>query len=140
MNGKMPLLLTVLAAGLFLAVLLMVQPYSVGEGAYAKPAHRYIDAALRNDSVRLTRLSAGDSPVAWALDAGRRHGETLALWSGHIEARTGVLRGDTAEVFLYPSGDRCSDAPIQLRFVGAERRAKVLSARSSCLEPQTLRP
>jgi hypothetical protein len=134
LNGKMPLLLTVLAAGLFLAIMLIVQPYSVA-GAYAKPAHRYIEAALRSDSVRLTRLSAGDSPVAWALDAGRKYGGTLALWSGHTQAMTGVRRGDTAEIFLYPSGERCSGAPIQLRFVGSERNARVLSARSSCLEP-----
>ena len=133
-NGKMPLLLTVLAAGLFLAVMLLVQPYSVEGGAYAKPAHRYIEAALGRDSVRLTRLSAGERPVTWALDAARRHRGTLALWSGYTETSTGRRSGDTTEVFLYPSGEVCSSSPIELRFVGSEAKAKVLSERSSCLD------
>lgn len=136
-NGKTPLLLTLLAGGVFIATLLIVQPYSADwpGGAYAKPAKRYIQAALRQDSVRLARLSATDAPVVWALDAARMHRESLALWTGRIHARTGVQFGDTTEVFLYPSGDACSEAPILFRFVGSGSDARVVSASSPCLDP-----
>jgi hypothetical protein len=136
-NGKMPSLLAVLAAGLFVAIIQIVQPYSVDwpGGAYAKPAHRYIQAALRQDSVRLARLSATNTPVVWALGAARMHRDSLALWTGRTEARTGVRWGDTTEVFLYPSGELCSEAPILFRFVGSGSDARVLSASSRCLDP-----
>jgi hypothetical protein len=136
-NGKIPLLLTLLAAGLFVATLLIVQPYSADwpGGAYAKPAKRYVQAALRQDSVRLARLSTTDSPVVWALDAARMHRETLALWKGRTEARAGARWGDTTEVFLFPSGEGCGDAPILFRFVGSGTNARVLSASSSCINP-----
>jgi hypothetical protein len=134
-NGKKPLLLTLLAAGLFLAVLLIVQPYSANwpGRAYAKPAQRYIQAALRQDSVRLARLSATNTPVVWALLAARTHRESLALWAGRTQAWTGVRSGDTTEVFLYPPGEACSEAPILFRFVGSGSDARVVSASSSCL-------
>ena len=56
MNGKMPLVLTLAAAAAFIAILLIVQPYSAegSGGPYAKPAKRYIRAALRQDSVSLS--------------------------------------------------------------------------------------
>jgi hypothetical protein len=135
MNGKMPLLLTVAAAAAFMATLLIVQPYSAESsgGAYAMPAKRYIRAALRQDSVKLASLSATSVPVVWALDAARLHRESLALWTGRTEARTGPRSGDTTEVFLYPSTDACSGAPIRFRFVEAEGHPRVLSATSSCL-------
>jgi hypothetical protein len=135
-NGKMPVLLTVLAAGLFVATLLIVQPYSADwpGGAYAKQAQRYVQAALRQDSLRLARLSATNTPVLWALGAARVHRESLALWTGRTETRTGVRWGDTTEVFLYPSGEVCSEAPIVFRFVGSGSKAKVLSASSHCLD------
>lgn len=136
-NGKTPLLLTLLAAGLFIATLLIVQPYSAEwtGGGYAKPAKRYIQAALQQDSVRLARLSATDAPVAWALGAARMHRESLALWTGRTHARTGEHLGDTTEVFLYPSGEACSEAPILFRFVGSGNQARVISASSRCLDP-----
>jgi hypothetical protein len=136
MNGKMPLLLTLAAAAAFIAILLIVQPYS-GEGsggAYAKPAKRYIRAALRQDSVKLASLSVSSLPVAWALDAARMHRESLVLWAGRTEARTGPHTGDTTEVFLYPSTDACSAAPIHFQFVDAEGQPRVLSASSSCFD------
>jgi hypothetical protein len=134
-NGNKPLFLTILAAVLFVTVLLLFQPYSAdwpGQ-AYAKPAKRYIQAALRQDSVRLARLSATNSPVAWALDAARMHRESLALWAGRTQAWTGARSGDTTEVFLYPSGEVCSEAPIRFRFIGSGSNARVLSASSPCL-------
>jgi hypothetical protein len=132
-GGRTPLYLTTLVLGLLGAVL-VVQPYS-GDWpgtAYAEPARRYIRAALRQDSVQLVRLSASIRPVAWALDAARLHGDSLALWGHHIEAWTGELRGDTAEVFVYPPGHGCGEAPIVFRFVGAGKDARVLQASSSC--------
>ena len=134
MNGKMPLLLTLGGAAAFIAVLLIVQPYSVESagGVYAQPAKRYIRAALRQDSVKLAGLSATSVPVVWALDAARMHRETLVLWTGRTEARTGPRSGDTIQVFLYPSGDTCSEAPIRFQFIGSGRHTRVLSASSSC--------
>jgi hypothetical protein len=136
MNGKMPLLLTLVAAAAFIAILLIVQPYTADwpGGAYAKPAKRYIRAALRQDSIKLTSLSASSAPVVWALDAARLHRESLVFWTGRTQARTGRWSGDTIEVFLYPSTDACSEAPIRFQFVGSGKDARVLSARSSCLE------
>ena len=138
MNGKMPLLLTLAAAAGFIAILLIVQPYSAEwpGGPYARPAKSYIRAALRQDSVKLVSLSATSVPVVWALDAARMHREFLVLWTGRTEARTGPRNGDTTEVFLYPSTDACSGAPIRFRFVGVDEDARVLSASSSCLNGQ----
>ena len=137
-NGRMPLMLTVAAGAAFIAVLLIVQPYSAESagGVYAKPAKRYIRAALRQDSVKLASLSANVAPVTWALDAARMHRESLVLWTGRTEARTGPRSGDTTEVFLYPSTDACSEAPIRFQFVETGGHVRVLSASSSCLNGQ----
>jgi hypothetical protein len=136
-NGKIPLYLTLLVMALFAAVLLTFQPYSADwpGTAYTKPAQRYIRAAIRQDSVGLLRLSVTRSPVSWALEAARAHPDTLALWARRVQAFTGERRGDTAEVFVYPLGDACGEAPIVLRFVGTGSRAKVLGASSACLDP-----
>jgi hypothetical protein len=135
-NGKMPLYLTLLLAALSVAAVLTFQPYSADfpGTAYAKPAQRYIRAALREDSVGLVRLSASASPVAWALEAARKHPDWLAAWAVHPQAWTGERRGDTAEVFLYPDREPCSQVPIVLRFVGAGKNARVLRASSACLD------
>ena len=137
-KGHQPLLLTLLGAALAIAALLVFQPYSAdwpGMG-YTKPAKGYIQAALRQDSVRLARLSATDSPVVWALRMARLHRDTLAQWTGRTQAWAGVRAGDTTEVFLYPSGDICGESPIQFRFVGSARNARVLSLSSTCLDPR----
>ncbi len=128
--------LTLLAAAFFGAALLVSQPYSADwpGRAYAKPAERYVRAALRRDSLALTRLSASVQPVTWALAAGRARPESLRLWEHRAQALTGERAGDTAEVFLYPYGEVCEEAPIVLRFVGAGKDAKVLRASSACLD------
>jgi hypothetical protein len=133
-NGRMPLYLTLVAAVASVAALLVFQPYSADFPAtvYAKPAQRYIRAALRQDSIGLSRLSASGVSVAWALDAARNHRDRLAAWATRTEARTGERRGDTAEVFLYPGREPCSNTPIVLRFVGSGENARVLSAKSDC--------
>lgn len=135
-DGKQPLFLTIIAAALFVAALFTLQPYSADwpGTAYIKPAQHYIRAALQRDSVRLARLSTSEMPVVWALDAARTHPESLALWAGHTRAWTGVRSGETTEVFLYPPGEVCSEAPIVFRFIGTGSDAKVLSASSSCLD------
>jgi len=134
-NGKIPVYLTVLVMASLAAALLTFQPYSAdwpGTG-YTKPAQRYIRAAIRQDSAGLVALSVSLSPVAWALDAARAHPDTLALWGRRVQAWTGERRGDTAEVFVYPPGDVCGEAPIVLRFVGSGTNARVLRASSACL-------
>jgi len=133
-NARMPLVLTLAAGAVFTAVLLILQPYSAESagGVYAKPAKRYIRAALRQDSVKLATLSANIAPVTWALGAARLHSEALARWTGSTHARTGPRSGDTTEVFLYPSGEACSEAPIRFQFLGSDGHARVLSASSSC--------
>ena len=134
-NGKMPLYLTLGALAFSIAAVLIVQPYSADypATAYAKPAQRYLRAALRGDSVDLSRLSASAAPVAWALDASRNHRDRLNTWATHTQTWTGERRGDTAEVFLYPDREPCSNAPIVLRFVGSGRNSRVVSASSTCL-------
>lgn len=128
------LALTIVLLGLSVFVLLLFQPYTAWPGAaFAKPAVRYIRAALRGDSVGLAKLSASAEPVAWALSAGRSHRESLAFWSGSNDARTGVRSGDTMQVFLYPSGPECSEAPIILHLVGSGSEAKVVHAASACI-------
>jgi hypothetical protein len=82
--------------------------------------------------VKLATLSANVAPVTWALGAARLHREALSLWTGRTHARTGPRSGDTTEVFLYPSGEACSEAPIRFQFLGSDGHARVLSASSSC--------
>jgi hypothetical protein len=136
-NGKEPLFLTIVAAGVFVTGLFTLQPYTAASSgrAYIKPARQYIRAALGQDSLTLARLSASNTPVVWALRAARTHAESLALWTGRIRALTGMRSGDTTEVFLYPRGEMCSEAPIVFRFVGSGSDARVVSASSSCLDP-----
>jgi hypothetical protein len=132
-DGK-PLALTILLLGLSVLVLFLFQPYTAWPGAaFGRPAVRYVRAALHGDSVKVARLSASAEPVAWALSAARSHRESLAFWSGSNDARTGVRSGDTTQVFLYPSGSECSEAPIILRLVGSGGSAKVVSAASACI-------
>lgn len=135
-NGRAPLYLTLLLLALLSATVLLIQPYSADwpGTAYAKPARQYIQAALRQDSTGLVRLSASPAPVTWALNAARTHRDSLALWGRRIQAWTGELRGDTAEVFVYPSGRHCEKAPIVFRFVGQGPSTRVLHASSACLE------
>lgn len=133
-NGKTPLYLTVLALGLLGAALMLFQPYSAdwpGTG-YTEPARRYIRAAMHQDSGQLMRLSVSSGPVAWALDAGRVHRDSLGLWERRIRAFTGERHGDTAEVYVYPQGDSCGEDPIVFRFVGTGKSARVVAASSTC--------
>jgi hypothetical protein len=136
-NGKTPLYLTVLGAMLLVAMVFLIQPYTADfpGTAYAKPARRYLQAAINQDSMRLSRLSASPVPVAWALAAARIHPDSLAAWSGRTEAWTSVRRGDTTDVLVFPAGERCSQAPIVLRFLRTRDGAKVVKASSACFDP-----
>ena len=133
-NGRMPVYLTALTAVLVGAALMLVQPYSADwpGTAYARPARAFIRAALRQDSTALVRLSASAGAVRWALDAGRVHGDSLELWKRRPEAMVGERRGETTEVFVYPSGSVCGEAPLVLEFVGSGGGARVLRASASC--------
>ena len=138
---KRPIYATLVLLGVLLAALLVFQPYTAdwpGSG-YSEPARRYVRAALRQDSVALLRLSTSDSPVRWALEAARRHPDTLVLWARRVEAWAGEHRGDTTEVFVYPRAypraKACDGEPIVLRFVGSGAALKVVEASSACLNP-----
>ena len=130
-----PIYATMVFLAVLLAALFLFQPYSADwpGSPYAQPARRYIRAAIHQDSLALTRLSASDSPVRWALRAARRHRDTLKLWSRRVEAWTGERRGDTTEVFVYPPGKFCGEEPIVFRFVGSGAGTRVVEASSACL-------
>ncbi|MGH7527088.1 MAG: hypothetical protein ACREMX_10325, partial [Gemmatimonadales bacterium] len=64
----------------------------------------------------------------------RAHPESLGLWARHTRAWTGERRGDTAQVFLFPSGEACGEEPIVFRFVGSGDKARVVRASSDCLD------
>jgi hypothetical protein len=135
-NGKMPLYLTLLAAAALGAAVLVLQPYSADfpGTAFAKPAREYIHAALAQDSLALTRLSASPTPVTWALRAARTRPDSLAAWAGHVETWTGTRMGDTTQVLVFAPSDRCSHVPIVLRFVVSAGHTKVAEAGSACLD------
>lgn len=136
MNGKAPFYLTVVGAVLLGAVVLLIQPYSADfpGTAYAKPARRYFHAAISQDSEGLSRVSASGAAVAWALQAARTHPDSLAAWTARTKTWTGVRRGDTTDVLVFPSGEPCSQVPIVLRFVGAGDDAKVVKASWACFD------
>jgi len=136
MNGKTPLYLTLLAAAMFVTAVLIFQPYSVRSpwSVYTGPAQRYLQAALRRDSLALVEQSTSSAPVEWGLRAARMYPESLAVWAREAQVWTGGRWADTAEVLLSTSSDVCSRHPIWLRFVGTGDRAKVLRAWSACFE------
>jgi hypothetical protein len=134
-NGKASMVGVIAALLLLAAALLVLQPYTADWPGteYTQPAREYLHAAMRQDSVELVRMSGSPAPVRWALASARRHPDTLALWRGRIQAYTGIRQGDTAEVFVYPPGEPCGEAPILLRVVGAGSAMRVLEASSGCL-------
>jgi len=136
-NGKTPLYLTLLGAVLLGGAVILFQPYSADfpGTAYAGPVRRYLQAAIRQDSAGLRRLSSSVEPVTWALNAARVRPDSLAAWAGQPSAWTGVHRGDTTYVLVFPAGPPCSTAPIVLQFVGSGNEAKVANASSACFDP-----
>jgi len=136
-NGRTPFYLGSLILGLLGGAVLVFQPYSADwpGTAFAQPSREYIRAALHQDSVELVQLSASSAAVHWALSSGRAHPESLQLWQRRIEAFTGARHGDTTEVFVYPTGAACADAPLVLRFLGTGRNARVVAASSGCWAP-----
>lgn len=135
-NGKTPLYLTLAAAVLLFAALAFLQPYSVTPrwSVYTRPAQRFLQAAVRQDSIALTELSASAGPVVWGLHAARRHRQELEAWARDAEAWTGATWGDTAEVVLQTGSDVCAKGPIWIRFAGRGDGAIVLHASSTCFE------
>jgi hypothetical protein len=136
MNGKPSLYLTVAGAVLLVAALAVLQPYSVTSpwSVYTRPAQRFLQAALREDSVALAHQSATSAPVVWALQAARKHRDSLAVWARNAEAWTGGKWGDTAEVLLQTPTEVCSKDPIWIRFAGMGDNAIVLRVSSTCFE------
>ncbi len=134
-NGKTPFYLTVVAAILIGAAVLLLQPYSADfpGTAYAKPARIYLRAAIRRDSLGLDRISASAAAVDWALHVARTHPDSLAAWAGPTYTYISGHRADTAEVLVYPAKEPCSEVPIVLHFIGTGRQARVVQASSACL-------
>ena len=134
MNGKTPIYLTVFAAAIMAAAVLVVQPYSVRSPwtAYSGPAQRYLRAALERDSVALVQQSAGAGSVTWALAVARRHSDSLAVWARSAEAWAGIRHADTAEVFVATPEGSCS---LVFRFIGPARHARVERATGKCFPP-----
>ncbi len=137
-NGKTSLLLTLVAAVLASGALLLIQPYSADFPGtqYAKPARRFLRAAIHRDSADLQRLSASATAVDWALHVAGAHPDSLASWAGRTHTYVTARRGDTTEVLVYPAAEPCSDVPVVLAFVGTRSRAKVVKASSACLPPR----
>jgi hypothetical protein len=134
-NGKTPLYLTIIAVALIGAVVLLVQPYSADFPGteYAKPARRYLRAAIHQDAADLKDISASKAAVDWALRVARTHPDSLAAWAGRTYTYVTARRADTAEVLVYPASEPCSEVPIVLQFVGTGRHARVVQASSACL-------
>lgn len=135
MNGRTPLYLTIVVLSLIAAAVLLVQPYSADFPGtdYAKPARRYLRAALHQDAAALRAVSASPAAVEWALAVARAHPDSLAAWGGRTDTYVTSRRADTTEVLVYPEAEPCSQVPIMLTFVGARSRAKVIEASSACL-------
>jgi hypothetical protein len=138
-TDKRPIYGTLIFLGILAAALFLFQPYSADwpGSLYTEPARRYLRAALRQDSLALTRLSTSETPVRWALAAARRRPDLLTTFKGRVETWTGERRGDTTEVFVYPTPTwlACDDDPIVLRFVLTGTAPKVVEASSPCLDP-----
>jgi hypothetical protein len=136
MDGKTPLYMTLLGAALLVAALVFLQPYSVTSpwAVYSRPAQRFLQAALRGDSLALVQQASSAEPVAWALAVGRSHPDSLAAWAREAEAWSGGRWGDTAEVVLQTSTEVCRDHPIWMRFVGSGEEARVLRVSSTCFD------
>ena len=134
MNGRMPLLLTAIAAAIMAVVMLVLQPYSVRSPwtVYSAPARRYLRSALERDSLGLVRQSDGDGSVGWVLAMARRHSDSLAVWSRSAVAWAGTRHADTAEVFVAAPQSTCS---LVFRFVGPARQARVRKASGTCFPP-----
>jgi hypothetical protein len=142
-NGRMPLYLTMLLAAVFSTAMLLVQPYSWRSGGeasqwevYTEPAQRFLQAAVREDSLALVRQSTNAAPVAWALAAARTQPDSLRIWAREAWVWAGKRHGDTTEVLYSTYTSVCPDQPIWLRFVGPRDEAKVAEAGSACFEPQ----
>lgn len=136
MNGKTSVYLIILAAGLGVAALLTLQPYSAPSRwhRYAEPTRSYLRAALRKDSLALTRQSVTAAPVNWALHAARTNPGAMAVWSRYARPSWGLERGDTAIVYLETGTEVCSGDPIVLHFVRGGTQPRVLRASSACFE------
>jgi hypothetical protein len=125
-NGKTPVYLSLVLAAVLSAAMLLAQPYSYRSGppspwqAYSEPARRFLQAAMRKDSMALARQSAATAPVSWALGMARERPESLSDWASDVKVWTGSRHGDTTEILLYQ--------PVWLRFVGTDSSTRVVEA------------
>src|SRR4029079_7930942 len=133
-NANMPVYLTAVGLAALGFGALVWQPYSADFPGtqYSKPIRGYIHAAAHQDSAALVRLSASPAAVTWGLTTGRAHRGSLAHWERSMQAWAGQQRGDTAQVFVFSGGTVCQNAPIELRLVGSDGAARVVTESSSC--------
>ena len=123
-----PLILSFLLVGV--ALLLGLQPYSVTSrwSRYDEPGHRFVDAALRSDTITLERLSASPGAVSWALRVGQSERRALTAWTNSARASVAFSRADTVDVWYYTFTDAC---PFRLTFVG-QHGMRVVRAHARC--------
>jgi hypothetical protein len=141
-DDNAPVYLSLAAAALLATAVLTLQPYSAEfpRTGFAKPAERFVRAALAQDSLALAQLSAADSPVVWALAMARHHPGSLAAWARHSQAFRGERRGDTTQVFVFSAVHMvCGNEPIEFRFVTGRDGARVLGASLDCRDPASER-
>ena len=133
-NGRAPVIGVIVTLVLLAGALLLLQPYTADWPGtdYGKPVRRYLRTAIRRDSLTLAKLSTSAAPVRWALGSARSRPRTLALWGGRVDTWVGPHRGDTAEVFVYPTDRAWCDEPVVLQVVGSGNAMRVLAAESAC--------
>lgn len=127
---RVPALLASLLSLLGLAVVLGLQPYSVARpwSRFDEPGQRFIEAALRHDTVALEQLSASPEAMRWAFEAGREGRSALVAWAHSGRASLGFIRGDTTDVWYDTPTDAC---PFRLTFIG-RHTPRVVRAHARC--------
>ena len=129
-TDRTPLLLGTGLGMIGVAFLLLTQPYSVPApwSKYDAPAHRYLAAALRQDTLAIRELSTTRQPVTWAVHTREGQGGALLAWANSSRAFTAFSRGDTAEVWYDSATEAC---PLRLTFVGV-RHPKLMAVYARC--------
>jgi hypothetical protein len=139
-TGTARLGILAVAGAVCAALLFLADPYTTQSGApspwqaYVPLARSYLAAAIRKDSLELSRVSGSPAAVVWALSVGRRYPDSLAPWAERSRVWSGYRRGDTTEVLLYATSDVCWEHPIWMRFLGDAPEAKVVEVGSKCFE------
>lgn len=130
-DSRISIALTIALLALALAAVMIIQPYSVRSpwSVYDAPGQRFLSAAVRGDSVELTRLSASSGAVDWAKRTQRDHPRALSVWAQFARAGAGVTQSDTSRVLFETATEVC---PLLITFLGHDAQARVLEAKPRC--------